>query len=112
MKRVLLMAVVLLGMALAAPVRAQEPLEAGKRAGLIGEWPDGLVGMVDSALPADLRTLVERINAQRLDRYRAVAQQNGLALDKVQAVAGRQLIDRTPSGQFVLDGAGRWLRKP
>jgi uncharacterized protein YdbL (DUF1318 family) len=55
--------------------------------------------------------MVDQINAQRMRRYNQVAQTNGAPVDSVQAVAGRQLIDRTPAGQYVLSASGRWVRK-
>ncbi|MBP2298507.1 YdbL family protein [Azospirillum picis] len=89
---------------------AQDALGAAKAAGQIGERPDGLVGAVPGA-PAAAQALAEQVNAQRLARYRQIAQSNGTALDKVQAVAGQQLVERTPPGQFVLTPAGQWQRK-
>lgn len=89
---------------------AQDALSAAKAAGQIGERPDGLVGAVPGA-PAAAQGLAAEINAQRLARYRDIAQTNGTALDKVQAVAGKQLIDLTPPGQFVMTPAGQWQRK-
>ena len=55
--------------------------------------------------------MVDQINAQRMRRYDQVAQTNGAPVDSVQAVAGRQLIDRTPAGQYVLSASGQWVRK-
>ncbi|WP_052709853.1 YdbL family protein [Azospirillum thiophilum] len=89
---------------------AQDALAAAKAAGQIGERPDGLVGTVPGA-PATAQALAAQVNAQRLARYREIAQGNGTALDKVQAVAGQQLIERTPAGQFVMTAAGQWQRK-
>ncbi|PWC32425.1 YdbL family protein [Azospirillum sp. TSO35-2] len=89
---------------------AQDPLAAAKAAGQIGERPDGLVGAVSGA-PAAAQALAEQVNAQRLARYREIAQGNGTALDKVQAVAGQQLIERTPAGQYVMTASGQWQRK-
>lgn len=92
-----------------APVVAQDPLAGAKQAGQVGERPDGLVGTVPGA-PAAVQALVDQVNAQRLERYRGIAASNGTSVDKVQAVAGQQLIDRTPAGQYVLSG-GRWVKK-
>ena len=111
MKRLLpliaLAAMLTLGTATPAP--AQDPLAGAKQAGQVGERPDGLVGVVPGA-PAAVQALAEQVNAQRLQRYRDIAASNGTSVDKVQAVAGQQLIDRTPSGQYVLSG-GTWVKK-
>jgi uncharacterized protein YdbL (DUF1318 family) len=100
-----------MGFATPAPSHAQASLEAAKQSGLIGERPDGLVGFVADTVPADVRAMVDQVNAQRMRRYNQVAQTNGAPLDSVQAMAGRQLIDRTPAGQYVLSATGRWGRK-
>ena len=76
----------------------------------MGERPDGLVGALPDS-PAAARALAAEINAQRLARYQDIARGNGTALDKVQAVAGEQLVERTPAGQFVMTPAGQWRRK-
>ncbi|GLR78590.1 YdbL family protein [Azospirillum oryzae] len=89
---------------------AQDALAAAKAAGQVGERPDGLVGVVPGA-PASAQALAQQVNAQRLARYQEIAKGNGTALDKVQAVAGQQLIERTPAGQFVMTAAGQWQRK-
>jgi len=113
MTRWLTILVLVLCSAIAAPspALAQGDLPSAKAAGLIGERPDGLVGAVSPAAPANIRALVEQINAQRLARYREIATRNGTALDQVQAVAGAQLVDMTPAGQYVLNAAGQWVRK-
>lgn len=89
---------------------AQDALSAAKAAGQLGERPDGLVGVVPGA-PASAQALAQQVNAQRLARYQEIAKGNGTALDKVQAVAGQQLIERTPAGQYVMTAAGQWQRK-
>ena len=100
-----------IGIASPSPSHAQASLDAAKRSGLIGERPDGLVGFVADTVPADIRSLVEQINAQRMRRYDQVAATNGAPVDGVQVMAGRQLIDRTPPGQYVLSASGRWMKK-
>ncbi|MBY6263296.1 DUF1318 domain-containing protein [Azospirillum sp. 412522] len=104
------LAVGLLAAALPQVALAQDALAAAKAAGQVGERPDGMVGVVPGA-PAAAQALAQQVNAQRLARYQEIAKGNGTALDKVQAVAGQQLIERTPAGQFVMTAAGEWQRK-
>ncbi|KAA0593456.1 uncharacterized protein YdbL (DUF1318 family) [Azospirillum lipoferum] len=89
---------------------AQDALATAKAAGQLGERPDGMVGVVPGA-PDTAQVLAQQVNAQRLARYQEIAKGNGTALDKVQAVAGQQLIERTPAGQYVMTAAGQWQRK-
>lgn len=83
----------------------------GRVAGLVGERPDGLVGAVDPGAGADVVTLVADVNAQRMAYYAEVAAGNNSTIEQVQAVAGAELIERTPAGQFVMNAAGRWIQK-
>jgi uncharacterized protein YdbL (DUF1318 family) len=99
------------GFAAIPPAYAQASLETAKQAGLVGERPDGLVGFVAGTVPDDVRALVEQVNAQRLQRYAQIAAGNGTSVSGVQAVAGRQLIERSPAGQYVMGAAGQWVRK-
>ena len=100
----------LLAVAMPQLALAQDALAAAKAAGQLGERPDGMVGVVSGA-PASAQALAQQVNTQRLARYQEIAKGNGTALDKVQAVAGQQLIERTPAGQFVMTAAGQWQRK-
>lgn len=100
----------LLAVAMPHLALAQDALSAAKAAGQLGERPDGMVGVVPGA-PASAQALAQQVNAQRLARYQEIAKGNGTALDKVQAVAGQQLIERTPAGQFIMTATGDWQRK-
>lgn len=93
------------------PTMAQADLSAAKSQGLVGERPDGLVGFVEDQVPAGVRALVEQINAERKAQYQEVAQRTGQNLSQVQAVAGDRLVQATPKGQFVMNAAGRWVKK-
>lgn len=112
MKRLFAILTVALAVVAGAPsmAGAQDALAAAKAAGQIGERPDGLVGAVPGA-PAAAEQLAQQVNAQRLARYRDIARSNGTSPDAVQAIAGQQLVERTPAGQFVMTGSGRWVRK-
>ena len=112
-RRFVLAAVAFGALMLAAPgtLLAQEGLDAAKQAGQVGERPDGLVGVVSGSAPADMVALVDRVNAERLARYEEIAASTGSTLDAVQAVAGAQLIDRTPAGQYIMTAAGKWMKK-
>lgn len=94
----------------AAPAAALT-LDEAKARGLVGERPDGFVGIVDPAAPAEVRALVEEVNAKRRAAYERIAKKNGVPLDAVAALAGKKLIEKTPAGQYVMDAQGNWVRK-
>jgi len=96
---------------LARRVLAEDGIAAAKASGRVGERPDGLLGLVSGEAPADVRALVERVNAERRSQYQQVARSTGSSVQDVQGVAGRRLVEATPAGQFVMSGAGQWVRK-
>jgi uncharacterized protein YdbL (DUF1318 family) len=85
-------------------------LSTAKSQGLVGERHDGLIGPVTPPGSGEVQALVAQTNAGRLDLYKKQAQQEGVTLDQYQAVAGSNLIQRTPSGQYVNTGGG-WTKK-
>lgn len=84
-------------------------LQSAKDQGLIGERPDGMVGAVQAS--AEVNAIVASINAQRLDVYKKIAAKNNMSIDKVAILAGEKALQKTPSGQFILNGAGQWVKK-
>lgn len=85
------------------------PLDDAKAQGLVGERPDGYVGVVDGN--GDVQALVDRINAGRKEKYAEVAAKRGAPIEAVAQIAGEKLIERTPPGQYVMTIDGRWRRK-
>ena len=86
------------------------PLEDAKQQGLVGEKPDGLIGIV-SGTSKDVKALVDSTNAQRLAKYQAIAAKNGTPVAQVQAVAGQKLMAVTPGGEYIMGASGGWQQK-
>ncbi len=84
-------------------------LEQAKAAGLVGEMPDGYLGVVRNQQGA--AQLAQRINAERREQYRQVAARIGAPLAAVERQAGDRLIQRAPAGVYVMTPNGRWVRK-
>ena len=95
-------------MAAARPVLAQS-LDEARQQGLVGELPNGYVGVVRSA--PGVQALVDSINAQRRQRYMEIAQANNVPLAAVEQQAGQQLIQRLPPGQYYMTPGGNWAQK-
>lgn len=85
-------------------------LDSAKSQGLVGERPDGLLGIVSTATP-DVQALVNNTNTERLSKYQGVAAKNGTPLEQVQALAGKKLIENTASGHFIMNAGGGWQKK-
>lgn len=85
-------------------------VEAAKSQGLVGEKPDGLLGVVVTNNP-EATALADQINAERLAKYAAIASKNGTAVDQVQALAGKKLISGAADGEYIMNAAGEWQKK-
>jgi len=93
------------------PVAASADIESAKAAGEVGERFDGYLGIVDDKSSAATRAMVEEVNAERRSEYEDIAKQNGVAVEQVAALSGKKLIQRTPSGQYIMPTRGRWVEK-
>lgn len=87
---------------------AKNALDSAKSQGLIGETPSGYLAPVTS--DARARDIAQAINDARRDAYAGIAQKNGIAVSKVEAVAGQKAVEKTPAGQYIeMDGG--WVKK-
>ena len=96
---------------LLSPAAFAVTLQEAKEQGLVGERRDGYVGFVVSEVPADVRALVQDVNNQRRARYQEIAQQNGITMEQVAAVAFERAVQATQSGHYIQDASGNWVRK-
>lgn len=97
-------------MVVAIPLAFAITVETAKTQGLVGERTDGLLGIVASPTP-ELRDLVEKTNAERLEKYKGIAVKRGTQVDKVQAFAGKKLIESAASGEYIQSASGGWQKK-
>lgn len=100
--------VVLLALLGSLPAQAG-PLEDAKRAGQLGERPDGYVGLPKPAPEA--QRLADEINAKRREAYGEIAKRNNAQPEAVGALTGARLIDQSPPGTWIMDSHGTWHRK-
>jgi uncharacterized protein YdbL (DUF1318 family) len=78
---------------------------------LVVEMPAG-VGVVKADAPPATQQLVKDINAKRRLKYQELAQRNGVLVDEVAKIAGKNLVNRAPPGQYVMPPSGQWVLKP
>lgn len=95
---------------LALPAWAMS-LDAAKAEGLVGEQPNGYLGVVESAAVREVKALVEQVNLRRRDEYERIAQRNGVPLEEVEKLAGKRAIERTQPGHYVQLPNGRWVQQ-
>lgn len=100
-------AVALLGVSGMAMAQRDPAYAAARAEGLVGEQPDGYLGIVGSATPA-LRTLVNSINIQRKAAYTQKAQASGATVEQMAFTSGCNLIAQTQAGEKYRTPAGSW----
>ena len=110
MKRTLRLVTLLAGLVLGFSAAAAT-LDSAKADGWIGEQPNGYLGLVRNDAPADVKALVNDVNAKRKARYQEIASQQGAPLAEVEKVGGQTAIEKTRSGHYVQDASGRWRKK-
>lgn len=87
-------------------------LQEAKQQGLVGERPDGYLGLAKPSASAKTIDLMKDINRKRRDVYKGIAKKNGTALSAVEALAGKKAMTKTPSGQLIMQPNGTWTPKP
>ncbi len=106
----LLLAGVLVGAGWAAPAWSVT-LEQAKAQGLVGEQPNGYLGVVAPNVSGEVQALVAEVNKKRRSEYQGIAQRNNTALEAVEALAGKKAIERTAPGQYIRLPSGEWVKK-
>ena len=95
----------------AAPAFAQRDpaYQAARQQGLVGEQPDGYLGIV-GAPTAELQAIVNNINIQRKRQYTQQAAASS-TVEQMAFVTGCNLILRTAPGGKYRAPDGRWLTR-
>ena len=84
-------------------------LEEAKTKGLVGEKPNGYLGVVNPG-SREAQSLADEVNEKRRKAYQDIAARNKTQLEAVEALAGEKAIQNTKSGHFV-EGSGGWTKK-
>lgn len=91
------------------PLQRDPAYQAAREQGLVGEQPDGYLGIVGTATP-ELRALVNNINIQRKRQYTSEASASS-TVEQMAFVTGCNLILRTVPGEKYRAPDGRWLTR-
>lgn len=117
-RRTVAASLLLLGACLAPlPAQAQSPsakavVDAAKRAGIVGEQADGLLGFVTASQDPALQSAVAEINAGRRRVYEETAKRNGVTPEVAAFAAFKVLRDtKLRPGDFYREADGVWHRK-
>ena len=91
------------------PVAAAD-LGQAKAAGQLGELMNGYLGLVDPNAPADVKAMMDSINAQRRAAYQSIAAKNGVPVDEVAKMTAQKVIGQAAPGHYVQTPSG-WRRR-
>lgn len=89
---------------------AAQSLDALRAGGVVGERYDGYA-VVRGNASAEVRALVERVNAERRRIYQKRAAEQGAPADQVGRVYARTILQNAPPGTWFMDANGNWIRK-
>ena len=84
-------------------------LEQAKQQGIVGEMPNGYLGVVVASSAAS--SLVTTVNKKRKDIYLNLARKNKITMQQVTTLAGKKSISKTKSGHLIKNAAGQWVKK-
>lgn len=87
---------------------AMNSLPQAKASGLLGEQPNGYLGVVSEQNNA--AQIARLINQARKAEYQRLARDNNLQLSDVETMAGKKALEKTPNGQYIMIN-GRWMQK-
>jgi uncharacterized protein YdbL (DUF1318 family) len=84
-------------------------LEQAKEQGLVGEMPNGYLGVVVKS--SEVTSLVDMVNKKRKDIYLNLARKNKITMQQVTKLAGEKSLAKTQSGHLIQTAAGKWVKK-
>jgi uncharacterized protein len=84
-------------------------LDEAKSRGLLGEKPNGYVGVVNTA-DGETQALAKDINQKRRQAYEEIAKRNGTGITVVETLAGEKAIQNTKPGYY-FEGPSGWVKK-
>lgn len=114
MKLLMRFSALILTLSLALPAlamsldEAKSALDSAKSQGLVGETPTGYLAVVKADQKA--QDIVDAINDARRMAYQKIAEKHNIAVTKVETVAGKKAVEKTPAGQYI-QANGHWVRK-
>lgn len=85
-------------------------LDSAKQMGLVGEQPNGYLGLVATS-NADAAALVVDINQQRRQKYQEIAAKQNTGLSNIEKIAGEKLTRKAAAaGEYYQNESGNWSR--
>ncbi len=92
-------------------VAQNRPLDGPRAAGQVGERSDGYAVVRARSASAQVRGLVDSVNARRRAVYQQQAKSRGIAPAAVGRIYAREIVDNAPAGTWFQNASGQWARK-
>ena len=86
-------------------------LDQAKAQGLLGEMPNGYLGIVSASASPEAKALMKDINRKRKQKYQEISRKNGTKLEAVEALAGKTVLKKTKPGHYIQSPSGKWTKK-
>ena len=86
-------------------------LDSAKSQGLVGEANNGYLAAVETPVSAEVRALVQEVNAKRRAEFGRTAANTGATLEQVALRFYELAVQRTAPGHYYQDSSGRWQKK-
>jgi uncharacterized protein YdbL (DUF1318 family) len=99
----------LAGLLFAAQAVFAIDLQTAKSQGLVGETTTGYLEAVNQPT-AEVKALINDINAQRKQKFKDIATRNNTSLEAVEQLAGKKAIEKSRPGSYIKIG-GSWQQK-
>jgi uncharacterized protein YdbL (DUF1318 family) len=89
-----------------------DPLDDARAAGQVGERADGYVALVDAGAPANVKQLVDDVNAKRRAAYQKIAAEKSVPTEQIGAITAEKIIrEILKPGMYYMDASGSWKQK-
>ncbi len=88
-----------------------QSLDAVRASGAVGEQFDGYATVRDPGAGADVKALVNKVNAKRREIYEERAAAQGVAADQVGRVYAGKIMQKAPAGTWFRAESGIWTQK-
>lgn len=86
-------------------------IRTAKAEGLVGEANTGLIAAVKTPASAEVRALIADVNNKRKTQFNRTAQRTGTTVAQVANRFYELAVQKTASGNYYQDAAGRWKKK-
>ena len=89
------------------PAAALE-LDEAKDLGLVGEMPNGYLGLVATSNP-EAAALIAEINVKRKSHYQGIANEQNTTLENIEKIAGEKLVKKAQAeGHYYMNVSAQW----